>query len=134
MNKTLIWLLDDDPSIRWQTKRDLVNAREGEYQTIRKMIAFKGWGTRLLSKQDPAGTWAGGLYTPKWKSTTYTLLLLRRLGLQPKNPQALKGCALLINKGFYYDDGIAFSKTWGRGETCVTGMVLSILSYFHYQD
>ncbi|MBC8183671.1 hypothetical protein H8E88_21470 [candidate division KSB1 bacterium] len=134
MNKTLNWLLDGDPSIRWQTLRDLSNAPVNEYEKVRAEIAVQGWGAELLSKQDPSGTWAGGLYSPKWISTTYSMLLLRRLGLQPEHPQALKGCALLIDKGFYQDGGIAFSKSWGRGETCVTGMVLSILSYFHYQD
>lgn len=134
MNKTLNWLLDGDPSIRWQTLRDLSNAPVDEYEKVRAEIAVQGWGAELLSKQDPSGTWAGGLYSPKWISTTYSMLLLRRLGLQPEHPQALKGCALLIDKGFYQDGGIAFSKSWGRGETCVTGMVLSILSYFHYQD
>lgn len=134
MNKTLNWLLDGDPSIRWQTLRDLSETPVDEYEKVRAEIAVQGWGAELLSKQDPSGTWAGGLYSPKWISTTYSMLLLRRLGLQPEHPQALKGCALLIDKGFYQDGGIAFSKSWGRGETCVTGMVLSILSYFHYQD
>ncbi len=134
MNKTLNWLLDGDSSIRWQTLRDLCETPVNEYEKVRAEIAVQDWGARLLSKQDPSGTWAGGLYSPKWISTTYTLLLLKRLGLQPEHPQALKGCALLIDKGFYHDGGIAFSESWSRGETCVTGMVLSILSYFRYQD
>src|SRR4029077_13389510 len=35
------------------------------------------------------------------------------------------------------DGGVSYG-TWakwtGRGETCITGMILSILSYFHYAD
>jgi hypothetical protein len=135
MNQKIItWLLNGDSSIRWQTLRDLTDVPVNEFEKVRLEIAIKGWGAKLLSKQDPSGTWAGGLYSPKWKSTTYTMLLLRRFGLQPGHPQAFKSCELLINKGFYHDGGIAFSKTWGRGETCITGMVLSILAYFHYHD
>ena len=40
------------------------------------------------------GTWAKALYSPKWTSTTYTLLLLRHLGLPHDNPQARRGCEL----------------------------------------
>ena len=99
----------------------------------------EGWGQRLLAKQDPAGTWAGGkssdhgLYHPKWTSTTYTMLLLRDFGLPASNRQARKACALLLDQGLQRDGGINYG-WWGVSETCVTGMVLSILSAFEYDD
>ncbi len=55
-------------------------------------MAVRGWGAKLLAAQDPQGTWAGALYSPKWTSTTYTLLLLHWLGLPAGHPQALAGC------------------------------------------
>src|SRR5262252_993456 len=137
------WLLEGDPAIRWQVLRDLVAATESKVAGERAKVASEGWSARLLAKQDPAGTWAGGatpdagLYTPKWISTTYTLLLLRDFGLSPKNRQVAKACRLLLEHGLQRDGGVNYG-TWakwtGRGETCVTGMVLSILSYFKYQD
>lgn len=133
-NPTIQWLLEGDPSIRWQTLKDLIGETKNKIDLERQKVATHGWGAKLLSKQDATGMWGKGLYSPKWISTTYTLLLLRRLGLPPKNPQALKGCSLLIDKGFYHDGGIAFSSSWKKSETCVTGMVLSILAYFLYQD
>ena len=78
-----------------------------------------------------------GLYTPKWISTTYTMLLLRDFGLPAKNPQARKACRLLLEGGLQPDGGInygAWAKMTRRAETCVTGMVLSVLSYFEYDD
>jgi len=95
-------------------------------------VAIEGWGARLLELQDLEGTWAGGMYSPKWISTTYTMLLLRDLGLPPHNDQAQKACALLLDRGLYHDSGIGFG--WGRSETCVTGIVLSILSWFRFDD
>src|SRR6266487_4655577 len=99
----------------------------------RSRVAHEGWGARLLVRQDREGTWAGGqssdggLYSPKWTSTTYTMLLLRDLGLPPTNRQARRACALLLDRGFQRDGGINY--WWrGRSETCITGMVLSILS------
>ncbi len=140
---TIQWLLDGDPAIRWQTLRDLVGAPEQTVKRERRKVARDGWGARLLDRQDAEGTWAGGqssdggLYSPKWTSTTYTMLLLRDLGLPPANQQAGRACRLLLDNGLQRDGGINYG-TWakwiGRSETCVTGMVLSILSYFEFDD
>jgi len=135
------WLLDGDPAIRWQVQRDLVGAPDRAVERERRKVAREGWGARLLAKQDPEGTWAGGLssdgglYLPKWISTHYTMLLLRDFGLPATNRQARKACTLLLDRGLQRDGGINL-EIWGKGrsETCVTGMVLSILSYFKYED
>jgi hypothetical protein len=138
-NGVIRWLLDGDPAIRWQTLRDLVGAADRTLARERGRVAREGWGARLLARQDPGGTWAGGrssdggLYSPKWTSTTYTMLLLRDLGLPADNPRARTACTLLLDGGLQRDGGINYG--WrGRSETCITGMVLSILSYFEYDD
>jgi len=128
------WLLDGDPAIRWQTQRDLLGKGPGAYQAARQRVTTEGWGARLLALQDPTGAWGGGLYTPKWISTTYTMLLLRHLGLPPDNAQARTACNALIDRGFYRDGGINFFKSLKHSETCVTGMILSLLSCFRYRD
>ncbi len=137
------WLLDGDPAIRWQTLRDLVEAGERTVERERNKVARDGWGARLLARQDPKGTWAGGrssdggLYSPKWTSTTYTMLMLRDFGLPADNRQGRKACKLLLDGGLQRDGGINYGiwAKWTRqSETCVTGMVLSILSYFEYED
>ncbi|HWB31456.1 MAG TPA: hypothetical protein VG736_13195 [Vicinamibacterales bacterium] len=121
------WLLDGDPAIRWQTLRDLVGASKGVIEQERRKVASDGWGARLLARQDAEGTWSGGLYSPKWTSTTYTLLLLRDFGLGSDNQQAQKACTRLLDRGLQRDGGINYGGR-GRSETCITGMVLSILS------
>jgi hypothetical protein len=84
------WLLAGDPAIRWQALGSLVDAPAAQVDAARSAVAREGWGARLLAHQDPEGTWARGLYSPKWVSTTYTMLLLRELGLPADNPQARK--------------------------------------------
>jgi hypothetical protein len=133
------WLLDGDPAVRWQVLRDVVGATASPVERERQRVAREGWGARLLARQDPEGTWAGGLssdgglYHPKWISTTYTMLLLRDFGLPAANRQARRACPLLLDQGLQRDGGINYG--WrGRSETCITGMVLSILSYFEYDD
>ncbi len=139
MDAPIQWLLEGDPAIRWQTLRDLVGASDRTVERDRNRIARDGWGARLLARQDAEGRWAAGLssedglYSPKWISTTYTMLLLRDLGLPAGNRQARNACTLLLDRGLQRDGGINYG--WrGRSETCITGMVLSILSHFRYDD
>jgi hypothetical protein len=77
------WLLDTDPAIRWQVQRDLFGAGPADVAAERGRVAREGWGARLLELQADDGQWGGGVYSPKWISTTYTLLLLRHLGIDP---------------------------------------------------
>src|SRR5258708_15084642 len=42
------WLLDSDPSIRWQVLRDLAEEPEEVVAAERSRVASEGWGARLL--------------------------------------------------------------------------------------
>src|SRR4026209_2153161 len=60
-NRSVIqWLLDSDPSIRWQVLRDLIGAPAEIVATERARVATEGWGARLLALQGKDGQWAGG--------------------------------------------------------------------------
>jgi hypothetical protein len=142
-NDVIAWLLEGDPAIRWQTLRDLVGAADAEVTRERKRVAREGWGAGLLDRQGADGRWAAGrsgddgLYTPKWTSTTYTMLLLRDAGLPARHPQARAACKLLLDEGLQRDGGVSFgrwARSTGQGETCISGMVLSILSHFTVDD
>jgi hypothetical protein len=128
------WLLDADPAIGWQTMRDLLGADAGTVEAERERVANEGWGAAILSQQDSAGTWANGLYNPKWRSTFYTLLTLRDLGLEPRNEAASRGAAILLERGLRPDGGLRYNvparDVHEAGETCITGMGLAICAYF----
>ena len=130
------WLLDGDPAVCWQVQRDLLDEPASLYQATQARVASEGWGAQFLALQDPEGTWAGGLYGPKWQSTTYTMLTLRRLGLPHDNPQAQLGCKRLLDGGFMPDGGINYIRNpkIRHSETCISGMVLSVLAYFRCPD
>jgi hypothetical protein len=129
------WLLQGDPAIRWQALRDLLPATPQEVAAEQARVARAGWGRQLLRLQSRDGRWAEGLYTPKWTSTTYTLLLLRALGLNAASRQAKVGTLLLLDAGLYRDNGINFWLPRRReSETCVTAMVLGIASRFAADD
>ena len=128
------WLMDGDPSIRYQVSRDLLTTNSSELDGLQDQISRKGWGKQFLEQQTDDGLWGGGLYGPKWISTHYTLMTLMRLGLHHENSQARKGCHILLEKGFYRDGGINYFASMDHGETCVTAMTLSLLTYFKIED
>jgi hypothetical protein len=128
---TIDWLLQSDPSIRWQVQKDLLEMDKSVWEEVRRRIAQEGWGKALLDLRQPDGRWGGGWYSPKWISTHYTLMLLRRMGLCPDNHQACESILLLLEKGCYHDGGINLFATFDHSETCVTGMILSLSSYFN---
>lgn len=129
--ETIAWLLAGDPAIRWQAQRDLLGQPD---EQERARIATDGWGADLLSRQTADGHWGGGIYSPKWKSTTYTLLHLRHLGLPPGHPQALRGCETFFFRGLERDGGLNWFRSFKHSETCINGMVLALLSYFRFPD
>lgn len=129
----IAWLLDGDPAVAWQAERDLLGLDRSAWIETRGRVADEGWGARLLGEQDPGGTWGGGLYGPKWTSTTYTLLLLRSFGLDPVSERAIRGARRLLDDADWVDRGVSFSSD-PLAERCINGMVLSIVAYFDVAD
>jgi hypothetical protein len=117
------WLLQGDPSIRWRVLQSLTNATEQDVALERRRVATDGWGARLLAAQDVDGGWGGGIYSPKWTSTTYTLLRLLWLGLPPEHPAVLQGCERLWE----------WQARWRVPETCVVAILVRLTSYHGYQ-
>lgn len=124
------WLLVGDPAIGWQTMRDLLDQPAGVYEPQRALVSTTGWGRRLLDHQDPTGVWGGGLYGPKWISTTYTLLLLRRCGLDPTDTHAQRGVQLIWDGARYFDGGLTPATSIDAPEACATSMYLALANYF----
>ena len=124
------WLLDSDPSIRWQAMRDLTEEPDEFVAAERSRVAAEGWGARLLDLQGPDGEWGNGTSTPKWRSNLYTLLLLRDMGLDPTSEQARTAVGLVRDKvtwGPEFGDAPFFE---GEVEPCINGGVLALGGYF----
>lgn len=122
-DELLQWLLEGDPAIRWRVLQDLTDAPERDVIRERRRIGAEGWGARLLAEQDSDGRWDGGDYTPKWTSTTYTLLRLLWLGLPPGNAAALRGCARLWE----------WQERWRVPETCIVAILVRLTSFHRYE-
>lgn len=130
METQIDWLLEGDPAIRWQVMRDLLAAPREDWQTERARTSASGWGRQLLDQQDPDGTWGGGIYSPKWVSTTYTLLNLIDIGVPPGCEAAARGAGIVIDRqlGAEYDN--SFRERLAALDRCIVGMDLQIAAYF----
>ncbi|MBX3063999.1 MAG: hypothetical protein KF726_13550 [Anaerolineae bacterium] len=126
------WLLDSDPSIRWQVLQDLTIASADEVATERARVATEGFGAQLLALQASDGTWGGVAWNRGWNSTMHVLTLLREFGLDPSSDQAQRALGLVrdhvIWKGWGAYEGNPFFV--GEVEPCINGQVGAAGAYF----
>ncbi|MBA2529973.1 MAG: helix-turn-helix transcriptional regulator [Euzebyales bacterium] len=196
------WLLDSDPSIRWQVMRDLTGEPAEAVAAERSRVATEGWGARLLALQGEDGQWGRdalpassdvsekglpdpgtrrllrdlhrisldelaefldidsdtlsawengepdpkdervdsyraaldwmrrslGTLKPFWTSTTYTLLLLRDMGLDPASSQARRAVSLVRDNSKWDEGGQDYFD--GEVEPCINGKAVALGAYF----
>ena len=125
------WLLDSDPSVRWQVMVDLLDEPPDAVALERSRVATEGWGARLLALQPDDGYWGGDEYGMHGERTsvTWTLHLLRRLGIDPDAAPVRTAIARVRDnvKWREWDDLPYFH---GEVEECVNGGVLALGAYF----
>jgi hypothetical protein len=134
------WLLDSDPSIRWQVLRHLIGAPADEVAVERAKVATEGVGARLLALQGADGAWAGAAWNRGWNSTMHVLSLLRELGLDPTSDAARRAVGRVREgvrwQGWDWDGtwrGLDFAGTpffAGEVEPCINGQVAASGAYF----
>ena len=134
------WLLDSDPSIRWQVMQDLIGADPEAVADERAKVATEGWGARLLTLQGVDGSWAGTAWNHGWDSTMHVLTLLREYGLDPASHEARRAINLVHDHVRWM--GWDWDGTWrgedfvgnpffdGEVEPCINGQVLASGAFF----
>jgi hypothetical protein len=130
MDRVIKWLMEGDPAIRWQVMRDLLDMPESIWQAERRRTLREGWGARLLGKQDAHGVWGGGLYSPKWISSTYTLLTLAGIGLPPDCFPARRGAQIALDGLFGLEADNDLYRRTNNYDQCVSGMFVQLAAYF----
>lgn len=124
------WLLDSDPSIRWQVLRDLVHAPDAAVDAERARVATEGWGARLLGLQAPDGQWGGAAFSHDWTCTYQTMVLLHNLGPVPSSEPVRAAIARVrdqVDWGKWHDYRRFFD---GETEPCINGQTLGVGAYF----
>lgn len=121
------WMLEGDPSIVYQYKKDL---RDVDDQLMQRKIETEGWGAAILSRRREDGHWGRAFYQPKWTSTHYTLLQLKNFLLPRDNSDASQTVDLILKNEKGADGGINPSETISQSDLCINGMVLNYASWF----
>jgi len=128
------WLLDSDPSLRWQVMRDLTDAPASEVAAARARVTSEGVGAQLLALQAADGRWGGAAWNRGWSSTMHVLWLLRDLGLDPTSAEARRAVGLVREHVTWRGcgppecDGNPFFA--GEVEPCINGQVAAAGAYF----
>ena len=134
------WLLDSDPSIRWQVMKDLIDAPAEQVAAERTKVATEGWGACLLALQGSDGSWAGAAWNHGWDSTMHVLWLLQEMGLDPTSDKARHALSLVRDHVRWI--GWDWDGTWrgkdfvgnpffaGEVEPCINGQVGASGAYF----
>jgi hypothetical protein len=129
------WLLDSDPSIRWQVMRDMTHETADVVAVERSRIATEGWGARLLALQAPDGNWGGRPWSQDYTDTFHVLELLRWFGLDPESEPARRALGLVHEYVTWRDP--RFETPWadnrffeGEVEPCINGNIVATGSYF----
>ncbi|MBB5662855.1 hypothetical protein GGE68_001027 [Rhizobium leguminosarum] len=135
------WLLDSDPSIRWQVMRDLIDAPERNWMAERAKVETEGWGARLLACRDEDGQWAGGAFLPAgfdpqewrehgqpWTATTFSLSQLREFGFDPACGQARHAVESIGANARWEEGGQPYWQ--GEVEECINGRTVADGAYF----
>jgi len=131
---SLDWLLDSDPSIRWQVMRDLLDASPEDVAAERARVATEGFGAELLALQGTEDAWGELAWSTDEDSTMHALMLLRDLGLDPASEAARQAIARVRERTTWEDcgppecNGNAFFE--GELEPCINGQLAAVGVYF----
>lgn len=122
------WLLDSDPSIRWQVMRDLTDADDAAVAVERTRVAEEGWAARLLEMQTHDGHWNDAT-EHGWMTTTDILQVLRDMGVDPAS-ERVRNAIDRVNTHitWFQIDGRPFFD--GETEACINGRILATGAYF----
>jgi len=128
------WLLDSDPSIRWQVMADLTDATPEAVAAERAKVAREGAGARLLSLQAPDGSWGGAAWNRGWDSTMHVLTLLHHMGLDPASVEARRAVGAVRDHVTWQGCGPAECSEnpffAGEVEPCINAQVATVGAYF----
>ena len=124
------WLLDSDPSIRWQVMRDLVGESEERVARERSRVAKRGGERACSTFKDRMAIGAAPRSCRGLDLHEDTLQLLRDLGVDPtsgSNAQGDPPRSRPLTWGAEFGNAPFFE---GEVEPCINGRVLAIGAYF----
>jgi hypothetical protein len=124
------WLLEeDDPGVRYLALRDIVDADEKVIKAARRKAYREGPISVILKNMNPAGYWiTPGLgYSPKFKSTVWSVLSLAQLGASGEEDKRINtACAYFLDHALAKGGQFTARRPTDMG-LCLQGNMLTAL-------
>jgi len=131
------WLLEpENPGVKYLTLRDIVDAVKKEIIEARQKAYREGPIGKILAEMNPEGYWiTPGLgYSPKFKSTVWSILSLAQLGASSKEDQRIHtACTYLLTHALARGGQFTSRRPTDMG-LCLQGNLLTALMDLDYQD
>jgi len=134
------WLLEpENPGARYLALRDLLEKPEDDPELIsaRHIAHTQGPIAAILEKMQPEGNWAkpGPGYTPKYRSTVWSLILLAQLGAVANQDERLtRACAYLLEHALSPGGQFSINGTPSGTVDCLQGNLCWALLEMGFDD
>lgn len=120
------WLMEGDASVKYFASKDLLCEHKDVYTKYRNEIHKSGWVKSLIDLQDEnTFMWGRGIYSPKWISTTYTMLDIKNFGVDSSIGCYQRSAKLLL-------DELWINRSPKREyplDLCICGFLLNLCCY-----
>lgn len=124
---TIDWLMSGDPSIAYQTARDLLQADRPDLQ---QEIPKSGWGKAFLNARSANGGWGDSYYAPKRACTHYVLLDLINMSFPSDHAGIQQLVQKIARQNIAHDGGLGVFPNEKKSDTCITAVFLNVACYF----
>ncbi len=122
--KIIEWLFEGDVVIQYLTRKYLQESPADHHNL--------GYiGTYLDLYDETNKEWGGGVYSPKWISSTYTLLELKYMEIQA-NHAYYQNATKKVLQGLWFNKGKVYRTR--HQDLCMSAMLLSLVCYGKIQD
>jgi hypothetical protein len=135
----LPWLLEPDyPSVRYFALTDLLDrpADDPDVVATRAEINSSFPVKNILDAMYPAGYWVkpGAGYSPKYRSTVWSLMFLDQLGADGNDPRIRAACGYILTHTQAPNGGFGFSPANSAVVHCLNGNLLRAMLDFGLGD
>ncbi len=136
----LNWLLEPrSPTVRYLTMRDLLEhpSNDPELNTAHQEAHEQGAIATIIEAMDQRGYWfkPGAGYSPKYKSTVWTIIMLAQLGASVKHePRIGVACNHLLDHALTEDGQFGTQGTPSTNIDCLQGNLCSAMLDLSIED
>jgi hypothetical protein len=130
----LPWLLEpdlDNPGVRYFALTDLLDKASDDPEVLeaRRAVMSTGPVPAILEAQEADGYWVkpGPGYSPKYRSTVWSLSMLAQLGADGSDPRIQKACEYLLEHAIDKNGAFSATGTQGGAILCLMGNLSAAL-------